>query len=275
MRVIQIPKCKGKFRTIYVPDSNEKWELKRLLPNIVKCMTMQSAAHVQHGFYPGRSPVTNAMQHKGYRYTLSFDLQDFFDTVTEESLALFAFDSRCFVDGAARQGLPTSPVIANIAANKMDEMILALAGRKGRFLNEFVYTRYADDLTFSFDDPRMVSMLKAQIPEIVAACGFKLNLRKTKVQCAVSGRRIVTGVGVDQETIHPTRYLRRKLRAALHRKNYSQANGLREQLKLKLPKQYEKPKPRKLIVAIQAEIEQTVHHLVANVRRWGKRKFDL
>lgn len=95
------------------------------------------------------------------------DLKDFFDDVgpgdfyrylprTSETQGLIAnhvlFMAQAFPDGAARQGLPTSPAIANIAASGMDRDIKALARQHGRFEHSFVYTRYADDLTFSFNE---------------------------------------------------------------------------------------------------------------------------
>lgn len=189
---------------------------------------------VVHGFAQLRSPVTNATKHIGFQYTVSFDLADFFDTVTptKGKATLVApvktkvsrkryttTNTELWHDGIARQGLPTSPIVANLAAADMDAAILALNGSHDCEIADvdlqFTYTRYADDLCFSFNSPELIAVLKRRIPQIVEAAGFKVNERKTTVQCAAAGRRIVTGVAVDDE-LHPTRAAKRRLRAARH-----------------------------------------------------------
>jgi hypothetical protein len=116
----------------------------------------------------------------------------------------------------AAQGLPTSPALANIAASPMDNEIMALCP-KGRFAERpFVYSRYADDLTFSCRTMATVELLLQKIPEIAERHGFQINAAKTKVQCAKAGRRIITGVAVGEHDITITRDVRRRLRAGHH-----------------------------------------------------------
>jgi hypothetical protein len=146
----------------------------------------------------------------------------------------------CFPDGAARQGLPTSPALANIAARNLDNEILKLRG-SGRFGKLFVYTRYADDLTFSFDNIYLAETLMKKVPQIVESQGFRINPTKTKLQWAGAGRRMITGVAVDK-TIHVPREIKRRIRAAKHQNNKKQINGLSEWAKLKLPNNSKKEK---------------------------------
>jgi hypothetical protein len=238
MKVVSIPKkTKGKFRTIYIPDQEEMAKLRALAGGIEIKSRQLCAPEVVHGFTRLKSPVTNASQHVGYSYSLCFDLADFFDTVTEiqlrgkltkEELKLV------LVDGAARQGLPTSPAVANIAAADMDQAILKWRD-KNKY--EIVYTRYADDLTFSYNNYELTEALKKAIPQIASRCGFKINPNKTHLVCAKQGRRIITGVGVGEEGIYPTRDVKRKLRAAVHQKHRREAMGLAEWCKLKLPRE--------------------------------------
>jgi RNA-directed DNA polymerase len=227
MKIITIPKRNGKFRTIYCPSPEEKKRSASWIKLAQASLMVQPQVDVIHGFMPGRSPVTNATAHIGWEYSLSFDLKDFFDSVTQTHIAQFFLSnevlfSDCFYDGAARQGLPSSPVIANLAAAPMDEQICKLI-TKGRLGQNFAYTRYADDLTFSFNHHSVGEMLKERIPQIVESFGFTINPAKTHLQCSKAGRRIITGVAVDKTSIHPTREVKRRLRAMRHQLS----NGLR------------------------------------------------
>lgn len=219
MKLIRIPKRNGTFRTIYVPSKPEKAACRCWLEDVAGAARMADLRDVMHGFTAGRSPVTNATAHRARHYSLCFDLENFFDSVTRAHIQepLFAqqdFTDTCFVDGAARQGLPTSPAIANLAAAPMDNEIISLRSA-GRF-GSFVYTRYADDLTFSFDLESIGLMLQRQIPVIARRHGFRINESKTRWQCSVAGARHITGIAVASASIRPTREVKRRLRAAEH-----------------------------------------------------------
>lgn len=273
VKVFTISKRNGSRRTIFAPSEEEKEKLRRCLPALSQKQEQADVSDVQHGFRAGRSPVTNAMQHRGYAFTLSMDLEDFFDSVTVGAMMAqygnwtytVGFYRDCYVDTcgvgsdagtstaiagthAARQGLPTSPLLANIAASPMDTDICALRGSRGRFRTWFVYTRYADDLTFSFDDDRIHPILMDKVPAIVEKHGFKINEAKTRLQAARAGRRIVTGIAVD-DALHPTRVTKRRLRAMIHQHHMQQAQGLAEWVSLKIPKAYQKRAPVKAVTA--------------------------
>ena len=242
MRIIKISKRNGSFRTIYAPGKEEKTVLKQMVGKLEQKASKFAPESVVHGFSRGKSPVTNAQAHIGHVYTLCFDLQDFFESVTEKQLVgkLSKEElAKVLVDSAARQGLPTSPAVANIAAADMDKAILKLRDKKKL---QFIYTRYADDMTFSFDDIEIANELKKQIPIIVSRCGFKINKDKTKFQSAKFGRRHVTGIAVGNDGIYPTREAKRRLRAAQHQakrdpENYfNKARGLAEWCQLKEPR---------------------------------------
>jgi len=239
MKITKIPKGNGKFRTIYCPSQNEKNDLRYILHPINQHALAIDTHKVAHGFMPGRSIVTNALAHVGdWQITLHFDFEDFFDSVDRVMFEESSFVSNaklggfgrerwvmahCFPDGAARQGLPTSPAIANIAAAPFDAAVIALRESltpKRRILGSrgpaFVYTRYADDLTFSCNSEAVAARILKEIPALAAAHGFKINADKTTRQHARAGHRIVTGIAATPTGILPTRQARRKLRAASH-----------------------------------------------------------
>ncbi len=229
MRVFSIPKHSGGVRTIYAPDAAEKETLRALLPAL---SPMQDRLTAAHGFKPRHNVVTAALPHVGMAVTVSLDLKDFFDHCTRELAmqrgvpAAVADEPLAFPDGAARQGLPTSPAVANICAKALDEAIIRIL-RKAGFPRVNVkgkaadfpaaYTRYADDLSISFLADPGETALRAIIGKIVDAArmvGLPVNPRKVRVQRATGGRREICGVMVDAVGVYPRRDFRRKLRAA-------------------------------------------------------------
>ncbi|MBT3293745.1 MAG: RNA-directed DNA polymerase [Verrucomicrobia bacterium] len=76
------------------------------------------------------------------------------------------------------QGAPTSPALANLAAYRLDGRLAGAAASVGA-----CYTRYADDLAFSGDEPfaRSVNRFQAMVWRIVAEEGFDIHHRKTRL----------------------------------------------------------------------------------------------
>jgi hypothetical protein len=212
MRELRIKKGRGRHRVVVVPSRDERSALRVLVPRLAAAAMALDRHGVQHGFTPGRSPVTCARAHVGYRWTLSCDLVDCFDRIAEAQVRALVpdVDSRCFVGGVARQGLPTSPAICNIALSGLDaEIVSALAGRG-------VYTRYADDLVVSTNDIAVIHEMRDVIERAARGHGHEVHERKTTIQDGRRGRRIVVGIAVGDDAIYPTREARRALRAAEH-----------------------------------------------------------
>lgn len=191
-------------------------------------------------FRRGRSVATHAALHVGKRVVLHLDLRDFFPSVhfgrvrgllvaygysypvaaTLATLMTEAERQPVDVDGTifhvpvgsrhCVQGAPTSPGLCNAIALRLDRRLDGLARSRG-----FVYSRYADDLTFSGDDEAAIAGLLAQAGAIVVDEGFVLNRAKTRVMRRGGAQR-VTGVTVN-ETLGLSRKERRRIRAAIHR----------------------------------------------------------
>lgn len=92
------------------------------------------------------------------------------------------------------QGAPTSPYLSNLITRQLDKRLQGLAQNYG-----FVYTRYADDLTFSSASTEAPTRgLLHWIKAIVQEEGFQLHPDKTRIMH--KGRRQeVTGLVVNQQ----------------------------------------------------------------------------
>ncbi|MEQ1502248.1 MAG: reverse transcriptase family protein, partial [Myxococcota bacterium] len=219
-----IPKRDGSARTITAPKSKLKNAQRWLLRNVIDKLPVHRAAH---GFLPDRSIVSNALAHAGADLVIKVDLSDFFPTVTFPRVkgllrraglpepvailsALIATEpprevvefrgKTLFVATGPRalpQGAPTSPGITNALCMRLDRRLAGL----GRVLG-FAYTRYADDLTFSWrrgEAPARsapIGPLLRGIRIIVRSEGFRVNAKKTRVMGAGGAQR-VTGLVVN------------------------------------------------------------------------------
>lgn len=235
-RISRIDKGNGKFRQIYIPSEEYKAELRALIPELERILEKLDIHKLNYAFQKGRNCVLNALQHTGYGYTLSMDIEDFFNNIGARHLAGLITSEhmdRCLIDGNPKQGLPTSPLIATIAFLRCDSEIHHALSK----LNiKFSYTRYADDLTVSFDDFHHATAISFIIKQAVARHGFQINPTKTRIQRSKNGRRVITGIALSNEGPCATRRTKRKLRAAQHQGNTASARGLREWSSCKLPR---------------------------------------
>ena len=71
--------------------------------------------------------------------------------------------------GVLPQGAPTSPMLSNLVAKNLDEDLYEYSQN-----NNFIYSRYADDLTFSaFMLPsKSIALIKREIIHIIRKNGF-------------------------------------------------------------------------------------------------------
>jgi retron-type reverse transcriptase len=234
-----IPKRDGTEREICAPKPQLRWVQRQILDKILAKVPVHDAAH---GFIPGRSIVTNALPHKGAQLLVKFDLTDFFPTIHYyrvlglfASLGYYVGDARfgsaddnthtaptlarlcCYTPAPGTwgnallpQGAPASPAISNLVCRRLDARLEGLAQRNGG-----VYTRYADDLTFSFrDDSVNLGRFRWWVDQVCHQEGFFVNQQKFRVIRA-SQRQVVTGIVVNDELRVPRRE-RRRFRAILH-----------------------------------------------------------
>jgi RNA-directed DNA polymerase len=233
----EVPKQRGGVRTISAPRAPLRAVQRTIYSEILAKVPVHEAAH---GFVPGRSTVSNARPHLGARLLLKTDIREFFPTIhywrVRGMFVAFGYDERVagalaslctrrpVVDrngervvvwpGLVPQGAPTSPAIANLVCLRLDARLTGLANKIGAR-----YTRYADDLSFSFHEREPVERLDVGrtfwwIDQILQQEGFAEHPGKRQV-LRPSRRQLVTGIVVNDKLTVP-RDARRQFRALLH-----------------------------------------------------------
>jgi retron-type reverse transcriptase len=161
-----------------------------------------------------------ANRHVGAQFLWNIDLRDFFPSVAEAQVravylglgypveAATFLAKLCCLEGCLPQGAPTSPMLANLAFAQADSEIRELSKD-----SDIVYTRYADDLSFS-SHAAIPGEFRKTVSEIIGRHGFAINPEKTRLvgpRC----RREVTGLVVNTRVSVP-RKTRRQIRAMIH-----------------------------------------------------------
>ena len=242
----EIPKRSGGSRTIQAPHQALKVVQRRLSDLLQDCIAeIQERDNIQdriaHGFVRKKSIVTNACRHRNRRWVFNMDLEDFFPSINfgrvrgfllknrdfelQESVATVIAQIACH-DNSLPQGSPCSPVFSNLIGHVMDIRLVHLASKAG-----CIYTRYADDLTFSTNkahfpsevaEPTDMNDVGVQIwvpseglRSVIYRSGFQINAKKTRMMYRYS-RQEVTGLVVNQKINVPREY-RRTVRAMVHR----------------------------------------------------------
>lgn len=215
----QISKRRGGSRTIFEANVEFSSNLK-LLRQGLQHVGCYEAPNCVHGYVKGRSILTNAQPHLARPVVLGVDLQDFFPSISADTVAE-ALERADLDDQTARlisrattveqqlpAGFSTSPFLSNMVFHPTDLSLLQLSEDL-----EITYTRFADDLSFSGDFGDEV--LEA-IRSLLADHGWSLNDAKTRFMRR-GGPQYVTGlyVGAADRPYIPRR-VKRRLRQRLH-----------------------------------------------------------
>lgn len=243
-RAFEIPKRTGGMRPIHAPLS----PLRDWQHQIAADLTELYRAHPNaHGFLHARSIGTNAMAHINRRWVLNVDLADFFPSINFGRVRGLLMRPPFDMAPAAAtvvaqivthqnglpQGAPTSPVLSNLIAATLDRRLLRLARQ-----HRLIYSRYADDITLSTNQPVFPPDVAAPIgrgapvavndsaasratieagpalEQAVSGSGFRINPKKLRLQ-RHGERQEVTGLTVNRR-LNVNRRRVRQLRAMLH-----------------------------------------------------------
>ncbi|MDO8881224.1 MAG: reverse transcriptase domain-containing protein [Coriobacteriia bacterium] len=229
-RTFLIPKKRSGYRKISTPCKSLRRIQNRLKAALDEVYRPKASVH---GFVNDRSIVTNADAHLRKRYVFNLDLRDFYGSIhfgRVRNLFMkdpFSFSYEvatvvaqiCCFEGSLPAGAPTSPVVSNMIARKLDSRLQTMARRRN-----CTYSRYADDITFSFDKPRLphdlvdTSGMHAQpgaaLLQAIEDNGFEVNYEKVRLT-GRSQRMEVTGLTVN-EAVNVRRQYVRELSSMLH-----------------------------------------------------------
>lgn len=220
-RTAFIKKRSGGERKLAIPDPATMKLQRKILRRLLKKLRVHPSCI---GFEPGKSIVHNALPHVGRAVVLKFDIVDFFPRTTAARLdryfRMIGWDAEaaalltklCTHEDGLPQGAPTSPRLSNLVNFGLDHVFQKIAERR-----KGAYTRYADDLTFSFpkDYPKKMRGVCQLVKQLVNKNGYELQQKKSHT-LRRHQRQMVTGLVVNDK-VQLSRTRRRQLRAIEHR----------------------------------------------------------
>lgn len=217
-----IPKKNGGKRLIENPISKLK-KFQRKLNRYLQAVYFFHRTPVAHGFITNpvddpspRHILSNARCHVGCEWLLNIDMQNFFHLIDQARVAqLFAapllnfpggmsqfLAEACCYKGRLPMGAPTSPVLTNLICIPLDQDLMAWAEGKG-----MVYSRYADDMSFSSQEA-ITSDHVVEIAQWIQAYDLIINPNKIRFFGPDHPGKEVTGLIVGKEEVGvPDEYL--------------------------------------------------------------------
>jgi len=229
-----IRKKSGGQRSINAPKKGLK-TIQKVLNVVIQCVFEPHTAAT--GFVTNKSVVDNAKAHTGKNYVYNIDLKDFFPSIEihrvkacfknppfnlkddREPLAFLIANLCCTeldverkIEGEWKtvkrsvlpQGAPTSPTITNIVSQSLDKRLTNLVASFGA-----IYTRYADDITFSSDHSiyQKNGKFLNKLQEIIKQNNFTINEKKVRLQ-KNGHKQEVTGITVNEKPNVSQRYVK-------------------------------------------------------------------
>lgn len=243
--VFAITKRSGELRFIHAPTNTllkiQRYINRRILSRLVP-------HHSSFAYYYKRNTLQCVSHHLGAKTILKYDLKDFFFHINEKNiydiflslgyleavsfylarlctttklpreLIAYVRESPYQQDfsrrvGVLPQGAPTSPMLSNLVAYKLDQELFSFS-----LSQKMTYTRYADDIIISSCDKLSLDLIKTihrEVNKIVKHNHFKLNKSKSRV-VKKGSRMILLGLGIDGEQPRIMRSRRKKIETFLY-----------------------------------------------------------
>ncbi|MBD9647294.1 RNA-directed DNA polymerase [Ensifer sp. ENS09] len=227
-----VPKRNGGKRKIAQPAK----ELKILQRAFVDEFLSELPIHPAATAYRAETSIKdNAERHAGFGPILKMDFKDFFPCITDRDWEHYCQRNNLFEDPLERRlstlllfhrpkggsklrlaiGAPSSPTLSNVLLFEFDRYISELVAP-----DKVLYTRYADDLTFSAPRTGHLTGVKRAVSRAINHVDFptlRINREKT-TYITTKFHRSVTGLTLANDgRVTIGRDKKREIRASVHR----------------------------------------------------------
>lgn len=232
------------YKVFYIDKKNSKEKrevaqpseyIKDIQRGIIKILLTNLPIHsCAMAYMKDLSINSNAEPHKDSLFLLKMDFKDFFPSIKPLDLIYFFEKNDLMLNSLERTivsnylfwrrkgstnlslciGAPSSPIISNIIMHDIDKEISNYCND-----NEIIYTRYADDLTFSASNRDILESTYKFINTLINKTKHpKLVINKSKTRYIGKGRsKRITGVVITHDgKLGVGRYLRKKIRAMVY-----------------------------------------------------------
>ena len=218
-------------RKISAPSDKLKKLQRRLLDNYLSGLFVHHAAHA---FRPQHSVATHARVHLGQKLILTCDLKDFFGQTSADRIrawfriqgwqdaGLRTLMRLCVFESSLPQGAPTSPILSNLINMPLDEQLFQLAATAGAR-----YSRYADDLVFSWSSEREPRSIRSQVEGCLEQFGYQIQTEKGWRQQRQQDQPEVTGVSVRGRQLRPAQRILERWKAIFKKPSRQQLAGMK------------------------------------------------
>ena len=234
-RPFTVPKRNGDRRQILAPSPSLKALQRRLLARYLSRLPAHPSATA---FVRGGSTIANARLHAGQAVIATTDIQDFFLSTTANRVrqlflelgwhgrSLATLMRICVYRDALPQGAPTSPCLSNLVNVQLDQALSNLARRSGA-----TYTRYADDITFSWPTDDLPSSFKTAVRKQLLCFGYRMQPDKGWQVRHVRSRPEINGIALAPDgRLHLPKRVQRHIKQLQRQTRWSQDNRVLIQL---------------------------------------------
>ncbi|WP_032901455.1 retron St85 family RNA-directed DNA polymerase [Mesorhizobium ciceri] len=239
-KTYQIPKRSGGHRTISQPAREVKLLQRALIEVLLRRLPVHEAATA---YREGMSIRDNALRHVGGGPILKMDFKDFFPSIRPHDWVEFCKETGAISDLVDIQltsllmfqrpkrsstlrlaiGAPSSPFVSNALLFEFDKRISEAVAK-----DHVIYTRYADDLTFSAPRTGHLVNVEKMVRSTLRGLGYPkltVNNEKTTRVTRKYGRK-VTGLTLTNDGKVSVGHARKRLlHATVHRASQDKLNS--------------------------------------------------